>query len=140
MPGTQDRPTNKTNLKLRLAETCRGLFYPSETDAPVEPIFGGEAKEVSTTTIAGLADSIPSAFIEEVEFEKFFEKLTTEREWYVAEQRKNAKGFAKLQRLLKSEMKSVRVFRIGKIRIDIYVVGIDSEGNLAGVKTFAVET
>jgi len=34
----------------------------------------------------------------------------------------------------------VKVFKIGDVQIDIYVVGIGSNGNLAGVVTKAVET
>jgi hypothetical protein len=42
--------------------------------------------------------------------------------------------------LLEENLADLTVFRIGSIRIDIYVVGLDADGNLAGIKTKAVET
>jgi hypothetical protein len=45
-----------------------------------------------------------------------------------------------LRQFLEQNLTDLKVFRIGRIRLDVYVVGLDSEGNLAGVKTVAVET
>ena len=36
--------------------------------------------------------------------------------------------------------RDVRVYRLGKIEIQCYIVGLDGEGNLAGLKTVAIET
>jgi hypothetical protein len=32
------------------------------------------------------------------------------------------------------------VFKVGRVELDIYVVGLDENGNLMGIKTKAVET
>lgn len=42
--------------------------------------------------------------------------------------------------LLGSRLEGLRVFRVGKIAVDCYVVGADGNGNLAGLRTVAVET
>lgn len=136
MPGT----IKESNLREQLTSVCRGLIYTSETDSKVDPFFGCKTKSITKKIVLEMTGSQTSSHIDEVGFDKFFERLTAEREWYVTAQRKNAKGFAKLKKLLESELKKIRVFRIGRIRIDTYVVGIDCEGNIAGVKTFAVET
>jgi hypothetical protein len=41
---------------------------------------------------------------------------------------------------LKENLRDLKVYRIGRIEIDIYVIGIDSQNNLMGIKTKAVET
>ncbi len=42
--------------------------------------------------------------------------------------------------LLEANLRDLRVFKIGEIQIDIYVVGLDVENNLTGIQTKAVET
>jgi hypothetical protein len=42
--------------------------------------------------------------------------------------------------LLEGNLRDLRVFKVGRIELDIYVVGINSEGILMGIKTKAVET
>ncbi len=37
-------------------------------------------------------------------------------------------------------LRDLKVFKIGKIQIDVYVVGLDAEDNLLGIETKAVET
>ena len=37
-------------------------------------------------------------------------------------------------------MKDLKVFKVGQIELDIYVVGLDSQGVLTGITTKAVET
>ncbi len=44
------------------------------------------------------------------------------------------------EELLENNLKGLKVFKIGKIQLDVYVVGIDAEGKLTGIKTNAVET
>jgi hypothetical protein len=45
-----------------------------------------------------------------------------------------------LQKLLEENLEDLIVLRTGRIQIDIYVVGLDAAGNLAGIQTKAVET
>ena len=55
-------------------------------------------------------------------------------------EKENAKKFGELYALLDERLRDLTLFRFGTIRIDIIVAGIDSEGNAAGIRTFAVET
>ena len=48
--------------------------------------------------------------------------------------------YVALIELLRSRLEGLRVFRVGKIAIDCYIVGADGNGNLAGLRTVAVET
>jgi hypothetical protein len=78
--------------------------------------------------------------VEEIELRTFFEKLTRDRDWHNGAQQRLTKRFAELEKLLTENLDDCKVFRFGTIRIDIFVVGRDGEGNLAGVRTVAVET
>ena len=50
------------------------------------------------------------------------------------------KKFLELQKLLEENLRDLKVYKIGRICLAIYVVGIDRDGTLSGVKTEAVET
>jgi hypothetical protein len=41
---------------------------------------------------------------------------------------------------LENELEDIRVIRVGRIQVDIYVIGNTKDGEVAGIKTFAVET
>jgi hypothetical protein len=129
-----------TPLAERIAEACRGLNYMSETDAPVDPFVGGKVTGSVRKALAEVSGSGPRSRIEEADPEPFFSRLTTIKEWYTPEQEKNARGFAALERILRGHLADLRVFRVGRVRIDIYVVGTDRRGDLLGIKTRAVET
>lgn len=137
-----DDQTNgkKDGFLEQIEKACEGIIFLSETDAEVEPFHGGKAGKLNAKTFREAIGKTEDAPIEETEPRKFFDRVTRINEWYTASQKKNAEKFADLRKLLESNLKGLRVFRIGRTRIDIYVVGTDKEGNLAGVKTQAVET
>lgn len=119
---------------------CEGLVYISETDAPIVPFVGGSADAVTREIILQQTGGEPYAQVEEVEFGAFFTKLTAIKDWFGEPEKTRATKFLDLQTLLEENLRERKVFRIGKIRLDIYIVGIDTEGNLMGATTRAVET
>jgi len=127
-------------LFIRIATACEGLVYVSETDAPVTPY-------AAPTSDARLPDIIlqhtgrPSdEYIEEEPFTKFFGRLSEIRDWYGEREMLRAKKFLELQKLLEEDLGGLKVFRLGRIQIDIFAVGLDKNGLLIGVSTNAVET
>jgi len=123
----------------RLKKACSGLTYISETDAAIEPLTTGKigTTEAEMLKAIGKDEKTQNG---NVTFEDFFERLTAARDWHGLVEKKRTKGFVKLEKLLRENLKDIKVFRFGKIRIEIFVIGTDSEGRIAGVKTNAVET
>jgi hypothetical protein len=80
------------------------------------------------------------AKVEEITLEQFFHRATKIEDWYGDEEKESAQKFSDLQKLIETDLKDIKVFRVGEIEIDIYVVGVDADGNLAGLKTTAIET
>ena len=119
----------------RIETACEGLIYISETDAPIVPFF--ESGVVSASQLGrkeGLSETAVEPFI------GFFQRLTEERDWYGEKEKTIAKRFFELQKLLEENLCDLRVVRIGRVQIDIYVMGTDAEGNTLGFQTKAVET
>jgi len=120
-----------------LTKLCDRLLYISETDSKVLPFFSvGEFPE----TFLIDQRTLKEAKIETGSSDDFFERTTRDRDWHNANDRKRIEGFRKLEIFMKANLRDLSLYKIGRIRIDIYVIGIDAEGNTAGIQTKAVET
>ena len=134
---TEDKVGDEFLRDLKAA--CRSLTYISETDADMVP-FDAE-KPVSRSLDSYLAAlGITSNEIEERDFDNFFDRLTSEKDWHGPREKKRTKQFAKLREVLQKHLDDTRVIRIGRVHLDIYIAGVDATGRLAGVKTKAIET
>ena len=116
----------------------KDVYYISESDSEIFPFVGKEATSVSADELLrqlGRTDAVEAR-----DFEDFFKRLTTMQEWFGDEEAATANKFLELKELLLKKLKDVKVFKVGKIEVDIYIIGINSENILAGVWTKAVET
>lgn len=117
-----------------------GLFYMSETDAPFTIFKGETTKELDLKFLKKSLKISNLKSFEEVGFELFFEKLISEKDWFGENEKKRMKRFIDLKNNLQDNLKDLKVFRFGKIKIDIFIVGLDNESKIFGIKTNSVET
>lgn len=130
----------QSDIVRQIKTAVASLYYMSETDAEVLPFVGKQAKVVTADEIRNQTKAAPDAPVEEKDFEEFFNRLTTMQDWFGDEEKATAQKFTDLKNLLEANLKDLKVFKIGKIQIDIYVVGLDAKNNLTGIQTKAVET
>ncbi len=123
------------DLTAKLRDACEGLMYISETDAPITLFTAQKDVDIVQQLTNGKKEAV-----DELSSSAFFEKLTRAREWHGDRERARAKKFLDLQKLIEENLTDVKVYRIGKIRIEIYIVGRDTDGRLIGVSTNAIET
>ena len=124
----------KRQLTRTIENLTKGLVYVSETDAPfevfivvgTEEFYGGLEKEDRP--------------VEEISVDKFFARLVKNQDWHGDKEKEMARKFLKLKDFLDSNLNNLRVFRIGRVQIEIYVVGLDEDSRLVGIKTKATET
>ena len=117
-----------------LKNVSKGLLYPSETDAPFEPFSWGKAEgDLTPPKVAQLAKASTDSPVEEQSLADFFADLT-------ADGAEHAAQFRQLQQAVSKQLSGVRVFRVGEINIDVYIVGRSPDGQWAGLKTQSVET
>lgn len=124
----------------RIINAANELFYISETDAEMIPFVWTNAESVTAEKVVELAATTGDQSVETVDPDAFFARLTQNRDWYGDLEKARAARFAELYAALKTDLRELHVFRIGRVRIDIIIVGLDREGRLAGVRTIAVET
>jgi hypothetical protein len=127
-------------LAEKIQKASEGLYYISETDAEIFPFVGSKTDAVTRENLLQQLKVKPDTPIEERKFSDFFSRLAKIQDWFGEEEKQAAAKFAELKELLESHLKDLKVFKVGRIQIDIYIVGLDSESRLCGITTKAVET
>jgi len=123
-----------------LDSLTKNLFYISETDAEIVPFTFRKAESVTAAEILYQSGHKADDGVETLDAEAFFSRLTAVKDWFGPRENERAERFAVLKTEMENQLRDLKVFKIGKVQIDIYVVGLDGEGRLAGVRTKAVET
>ena len=130
-------------LRERLESAAAGLVYSSESDRPFEFFFlprRNDVEPLSSATFArqlGVASGTP---MEERSLDNFLARHTHRSDAYDARAQAIRPRYERLQATLESSLSDVRVFRVGRVEVACYVVGRDPEGNIAWLRTVAVET
>ncbi len=132
--------SKEIDLRLQIKKITDGLFYTSETDAEILPFNGKKAQAVTCEEILAQTGNNPDSAVEERNFMEFFSRLTEIQDWFGDEEKTAAQKFTDLKDLLEKNLKDLKVFKVGKIQLDVYAVGLDAESNVIGIQTKAVET
>ena len=112
-----------------LQAAAQGLLYPSETDAPFDvfrwkPTGTDAAKDV-------LAHATKLRGIEEIPVAAFFDEL---------DESDDAPRFRALRKVMESSLSGLKVYRIGSIEVEVFVIGKARSGDWVGLHTISVET
>ncbi|MFN5836613.1 MAG: nuclease A inhibitor family protein [Pseudanabaena sp.] len=121
----------------RLSTLSKDLLFPSESEYPLEP-FTWESTSLTPETILTRSQNPADTLIESITLEEFFAPVTTDEDWFEDEDREIAQRFRDLQAAI-ATLENVQVFRLGKIEIDVYIVGAIGP-DLIGLKTTVIET
>ncbi|MEP6902813.1 MAG: nuclease A inhibitor family protein [Actinomycetota bacterium] len=132
--------TPEIDLAEKIKIAAADLSYISETDAEILPFVGTQTDAVTKENLLTQIGKTSDSPIEERDFTELFTRLTAIQEWFGDEEKATAEKFAALKDLLEKNIKDLKVFKVGQIQLDIYVVGLDAEGKLTGIQTKAVET
>ena len=123
-----------------LDSLTKNLIYVSETDADIVPFTYRKAESVTAAEVVYQSGHKADDVVETLDVDSFFARLTMVKDWYGPRETERAAKYAALKLELEKELNDLKVYKIGKVQINIYVVGLDKQGRLAGVKTTAVET
>jgi len=111
---------------------------PSESEYPFE-IFTWKNVELTAEKILELTNYPPETLIEEVELDYFFRNVATEKDWHDNIQKENVAKLKNLVQVIKDNLAEIRVYRIGTIEVNVYIVGKTNDG-VAGLATKVIET
>lgn len=132
--------TKTDRLIKQIEKACAGLVYISETDAEIIPVTLGPMENLTAANMLSKLNKTNNEPIEEASSSNFFNRLTTKHDWHTSVDKNRTRQFEKLRSILEKNLNQLKIFRIGKIQIDIYAIGKTADGIVAGIKTSAVET
>ena len=122
-----------------LTQASQGLLMPSESEYPFEVFTWKDVVELTSEKILELTNYPPETLIEEVELDYFFRNVATEKDWHDKIQKENVAKFQNLLQVIKDNLADIRVYRIGTIEVNVYIVGKTNDG-VAGLATKVIET
>ncbi len=143
---TGDASASRCGAVLRdeVAAVTGELWYTSETDARVEPVWlpvpGGAAVPLDPAVVRDAAGIDASKAPDVRELDGWFAHLVEGWEGMDAAQAADADRWAALRDWLRANTRGPAVFRFGEIEIPVLGVGVDACGDLVGFRTLAVET
>jgi Nuclease A inhibitor-like protein len=123
--------------KPEFEQLVEGLLFMSETDAPLTYYeIAGEAAQhwppATAVQFLELVGEDQNKLVQPIDPEEFFRKLRPGNE-------ERADQIEALRKAILEELENVRCYRVGEIRIDIYVLGRD-DSKVCGLQTLSVET
>jgi hypothetical protein len=123
-----------------LRAAVHGLLYLSEGDEPFE-VFSWDRSATGLTPdfVRHEGGHDAAACVKEMPVDKFFSELTEVHDGTTEEAADIAK-YRILRQAVERLLSDVRVFRVGEVRVAIYVIGRSPDGRWCGVRTFATET
>jgi hypothetical protein len=112
-----------------LKDAAKGLLFPSEADAPLEP-FAWPAGRVDAAGVRAQTGTATTTPVEELTPSQFFRAVPTTL---------RARYFDLLLAFV-DHLAGVKVFKFGNTQVTAYIVGTTADGLRAGVKIELVET
>ncbi|RYZ19202.1 MAG: sugar-non-specific nuclease inhibitor NuiA-like protein [Chitinophagaceae bacterium] len=121
-----------------LAAAADGLFFISETDAPFEAfqVDPGEDTETALRRLSGKDEAAP---VEIQEADYFFRNHTRALDPGPEAVARAARFQALLQKLQQT-LAGLKVYRVGTIQVDAFLLGTLPDGTRGGLRTLLVET
>jgi hypothetical protein len=124
----------------RLSGAAAGLFFISETDAPLDAIECPDKQTPPEAWVRQLAGGAPGTPVEIQEVDYFFRNQVREDEAGTSTDRERAKRFHSLMSLIHQVLPDAKVYRTGSVQVDAFVIGRLQDGTLGGLRTKLVET
>jgi hypothetical protein len=106
-----------------LKRQTKGRLYMSESDYPFEIVYWKGLPEINAQYLSGLTDQPADTPVEIRSVDEFL--------------RGSMPG---LEQTLRDNLEELKVYRVGRINIPVYIVGRTKAGNWLGVSTRVVET
>lgn len=127
------------SLSETLMKASKNLLMSSESDYPFEFFQWEDQADLTTEKLLELAGHPQDTSVEVVELDYLFRNVAQEKEWHDEAEKINVSSFQTLVKTLKENLRDIKVYRVGTINIDVYIVG-KADGSLAGLSTKLVET
>ena len=135
-------PPQESTPELSLSDLLTDLFYPGESDEPVDYVDYTVDFEppMTVSQVKDLLLISPEIYVEEIPEDGFWEPVVTDQAWYDEDEKIRTARFIELQKTVQAILSDCQVFRVGENEVDLYLLGRKADGCWAGLKTLVVDT
>ena len=130
---------NDLELINQLTETSKDLLWQSESDYPFKTVYWEDVDDIEIKLLE-LTDNTPDKTIEVKELDEFFNRVTKEEDWYNEEEMLICKRYQELVNLLQTHLTDIKVYCVGDVEVNCYILGKTKSEAIAGLSTISVET
>jgi hypothetical protein len=114
-----------------LKQASKGLLFPSESEAPLEPFAWKDGGALTHERLLELAGAEEGTAVEETDLATLLRAIPPE----------DKAKFDKLAKVLQEQLSGIKVYKVGdEAEREVYLVGKTKDGWWAGLKTTVVET
>ena len=134
--------SEKTFVEL-LTDSVSGVFYPSESDEKIRVIDwqADNPAPFDTILFRRYIGVTPDVRVEVLQWEKFFDSILFEKEWWTDFEKQRAAKFLIIKDLVIENLENLEFIRAGnQVEFEAYLIGQDIEGKWKGLKTLIIET
>lgn len=129
------------NITETLKQASDGLLMISESEYGFEPfVWEGCSLENLETSLSELTGTSLDSPIQTISLRDLFRNVAEEKEWHDDSQKADVAKFQALVKTMEQNLSDLRVYRIGRIEIDVYIVGKTAAGAISGLHTKLIET
>lgn len=141
-----EEDTAVNSLKTRV----EGLTWMSESDYPFEisqlesqlnvDLLPDRPNSLTPRELLQLMGHDADALVEKIDVKDFFAPAIQPRDWHEEADHQRLQRFQTLLQWLEQHLSNVRVYRVGTIEINVYIVGKTESGTWISLSTKAIET
>jgi hypothetical protein len=134
--------SEKTFVDL-LTDSVSGVFYPSESDEKIKVIDwqADNPAPFDTILFRKYIGVTPTVRVEVLQWEKFFDSILMEKDWWTDFEKERATKFLIIKDLVTGNLENLEYLRAGnQVEFEAYLIGQDIEGKWKGLKTLIIES
>jgi hypothetical protein len=120
-----------------LEQAADGLLMMSESDYPFE-YFATDDTEINEALLLKLAGKPQGTLIEKTTIEQLFRNMADPNSPSVKPE--TSARFREFMESLKNELTDITVYRVGEIQVHVFIIGINLQGTVSGMRTLLIET
>ena len=135
LSSTPDR-----ELIAQLESACQNLFWFSEAEYPLRVFYWQDLSNCDEYTLLKRHNYPAGTKIAVKKLPDFFDSATKSEPWHNETEQIEVKRYQALVDLIAKNLSDIRVYLLGDIEIDVYVLGKTEHQAIAGLTTKIVQT
>ncbi|MEM8718099.1 MAG: nuclease A inhibitor family protein [Cyanobacteria bacterium P01_G01_bin.39] len=128
------------NLIEQLKQETKDLLWLSESEYPWSIFYFADAANFTPQTLLQQHNYPPETKIAIKQLTAFFSSAIIVEAWHNEDEQEEVTRYQDLVNLLSEKLTDIKVYLLGEVEIDVYVLGTTTKGAIAGIATKIVAT